>query len=192
MNPSSPTSGVVLSITPFSSPLLWQERFGPTNRQPWMVTVLTFSVLPDVISPSMKMKEHVIFPPPVVSNVGLLSLSLNFPLSPGPGYHSQLPVCVGLWTMHMAFSPLNPPEPGFDRQRPISGTPVTGYSAAAAVDDPAASTANAAKTHIPSLVPLSLICIHSPAARLWLPDSLRPRCTPFGIPASQAGTARSA
>src|SRR5438477_4579053 len=103
MNPSSPTSGFVLTITPFSSPLLWQDRFGPTNKQPWMVTLLTFSVLADVISPSMKMKEHVILPPPVVSNVGLLSLSLNARFWPGPGNHSYSPVCVALTGRQFGF-----------------------------------------------------------------------------------------
>src|SRR5438128_8754547 len=64
MNPSSPTSGVVLSIVPCSVGLLKQGRFGPTSKQPCSVRLLLFKFLPDVISPSMKMKEHTLLRTP--------------------------------------------------------------------------------------------------------------------------------
>src|SRR5690349_14777725 len=115
----------------------------------------------------MNMNEHTIRDPLTVSSVGLWRLALNVPFAPGPGSQSKFPVCVGLATMQVGFSPLNPPFfAGLGTQRPISGSPVTGYSVAEATDDPAMRMANTAKTHTPSLVPLRIICIHSPAARL--------------------------
>src|SRR5437016_1662493 len=52
--------------------------------------------------------------------------------APGPGSHSQFPVCVGLGAMQWAVVPLNPPVPGEETQRPNSGNAADAVLAASA------------------------------------------------------------